>query len=631
MNGIKILIWDSEGAPPDNQGYVALWRSYSHDNRDNVISIPKYVEDSAESFRTKYLAWVYQLGEMKIDDQRLIDHLLLRKGFSYWWLTLIAQKCNYSKTPQINDAVRLIAFFEWVASLGNRVTHVKVVTENKALLSCFKLWSKEQRIHLNQQLLHAAKTQSSFAVRIRSMFPQVLQALMWLPQHLLATWALKGVGLKEWAKTRGEVTFFSYLINLSPRSLENGRFEANYWAHLPEALISRGVRTNWLHLYVPDTAIPNARRAADLLRTFNSAAEGSQHHVTLHTFLSLRVVIKTLCDWFYLARKRFFLRNPFSESRSADAYIWPLFSKDWARSLFGIECMSNVMNANLVESAVRLLPKQQKGIYLQENQPWEFGLIHSWNTLGHGPLIGAPHSTVRFWDLRYFYDPRTYSSNSGGKLPLPTHVATTGPNMMNAYVEGGYPSQGLVEVEALRYLHLVAAANKAGKPSSREEREGESLTILVLGDYWPTSTRRQMDLLVHTYPRLPRVRLIVKPHPGFPISPLDYPTLQMTVTTKPIGEVLGDCDVAYTSAMTSAAVDAYCFGLPVVSVLDPTALNLSPLRNCPGVTFATTPEELTRALLHSNRRSISAESRDTFFTLDLNLPRWKKLVEQDQP
>ena len=629
MSGIKIVIWDSEAEPPSNQGYVALWRSYSHSTNDKVISIPKYVEDNAELFRKKYLAWIYRLGEAKIAKQRLIDHLLLRKGFSYWWLTLLAQKCNYSKAPHINDAIRLIAFFEWVASVGPSISHVKVVTENKALVACFRLWSAEHGVMLSQQQLPPIKKQSSFTSRLRLMLPQVLQALLWLPRHLFTTWALKGVGLKEWSQTQGRITFFSYLVNLSTQALERGQFEASYWAHLPQTLLSRGVCTNWLHLYVPDTTTPSARRAAVLLRTFNKTAQGSQHHVTLHTFLSLRIVYQTLRDWLYLASKSFFLRNPFSKSSGIDAHLWPLFSREWTRSLRGIECMSNVLNFNLVEAAVGLLPRQQKGIYLQENQAWEMGLIHSWNTFEHGSIIGAPHSTVRFWDLRYFYDSRTYTRKVSAGLPLPTSVATTGRSMLSAYLEGGYPSESLVEVEALRYLHLITETNSVGTPKANEAREDDSLTVLVLGDYWPPNTQRQMDLLVRASSTLPGIRLLVKPHPNSPINPLDYPTLEMTLTTKPIGEILGDCDVAYTSAVTSAAVDAYCSGVPVVSVLDPTALNLSPLRNCTGAVFASTPEELTRALLDLDRHSVFEARREEFFTLDPNLPRWQKLVGQD--
>jgi surface carbohydrate biosynthesis protein (TIGR04326 family) len=103
--------------------------------------------------------------------------------------------------------------------------------------------------------------------------------------------------------------------------------------------------------------------------------------------------------------------------------------------------------------------------------------------------------------------------------------------------------------------------------------------------------------LVHANPSLPATTIItVKPHPACPIHVVDYPSLCMMVTMEPIAKLLAECDVTYTSAATSAVVDAYCAGVPVVSVLDLNTLNLSPMRGCAGALFASTPEELAAAL-----------------------------------
>jgi surface carbohydrate biosynthesis protein (TIGR04326 family) len=120
--------------------------------------------------------------------------------------------------------------------------------------------------------------------------------------------------------------------------------------------------------------------------------------------------------------------------------------------------------------------------------------------------------------------------------------------------------------------------------------------------------------------------IIVKPHPACLIESAAYPSLSMTVTMEPIAKLLADCDVAYSSAVTSAAVDAYCAGVPVVSVLDPNTLNLSPLRGCAGALFASTPEELATALMLAVSRPSLPSSQVDFFTTDPQLPRWKKLL-----
>ena len=76
--------------------------------------------------------------------------------------------------------------------------------------------------------------------------------------------------------------------------------------------------------------------------------------------------------------------------------------------------------------------------------------------------------------------------------------------------------------------------------------------------------------------------LTVKPHPACPISFSDYPELTFKLSDQPLSDLLGHYDVVYTSSVTSAAVDAYSAGLQVISFVDPTTLNLSPLRRVRG-------------------------------------------------
>ena len=60
-----------------------------------------------------------------------------------------------------------------------------------------------------------------------------------------------------------------------------------------------------------------------------------------------------------------------------------------------------------IDNILSNIPKQKVGIYLLENQAWEKSLISSWNKFNHGGLIGVAHSTIRFWDLRYFRSKNT--------------------------------------------------------------------------------------------------------------------------------------------------------------------------------------------------------------------------------
>jgi len=387
-------------------------------------------------------------------------------------------------------------------------------------------------------------------------------------------------------------------------------------------LLQENCKTNWLHLYVKDVLLPTSKQAADIIRDFNKTGRGLQHHVTLDTFLSFSVVFLTLRDWCRLVWADLRLRKKISAKQGLAPNLWPLFENDWRQSMSGRVAMGNLLNLNLFESALKCLPKQQRGVYLQENQSWEFGLIHAWQAAGHGRLIGSAHSTVRFWDLRYFFDSRSYRRTGSYDLPMPNQVTFNGSAVRDAYKNGGYPMNDLIEVEALRYLHLSDA-----KASSAQTPKKGVMRLLVLGDYLLSNTQRQMNLLVQAAPTLPVGTVImVKPHPNCLIQATDYPKLSMTVSTEPIAKLLAECDVAYSSAVTSAAVDAYCAGVPIVSVLDPNTLNLSPLRGCAGALFASTPEELVAALILALSAPRTPHNQQGFFTIDSQLPRWRNLL-----
>ena len=617
-----LLIWDADGVPPLGGWTSVLWREFASVSQPDVVSIPELIEANSDFLKKRYLALIYDFGEMLIQGKRLVDHLELRPGFSYWWMTLFVEKSNYSKSPQINDAIRLMAFADW--AVDHPVESLTLTSANQPLAECMRLWCVKLGVGFEWQRQPKPVVVLSWLRRVYQILPMPLQALVGLLKYAVDHFPLRGVGLEEWRQTEGEITFVSYFFNLVPDATKAGHYKSRYWAHLPDDLQAEGCKTNWLHLYVKDPFEPNVTHAADTLRRFNKTGQGVQIHATLDTFLSLPTIFQALSDWGRLSWKGWRLQRLISSSTTEGLDIWPLFSEDWRQSTVGNTALSNTLTLSLLNAAIELLPKQQVGIYLQENQGWEFGLIHAWKAAGHGRIVGCPHSSVRFWDLRYFFDFRAYNRASDNSLPMPDQIALNGKAATDAYLAGGYPTNDLVQVEALRYLYLNQALDQ---PVVNSSKSGDSLRLLVLGDYLPTNTRLQMHLLEQAAKSLPiGTNITIKPHPACPIRADDYPGLRMKITMEPIAKLLAVCDVAYTSAVTSAAVDAYCAGVPVVSVLDPNTLNLSPLRGCDGALFASTPEELVEALTAAMLASPSTDIKNTFFTIDRLLSRWRKLL-----
>ena len=81
-------------------------------------------------------------------------------------------------------------------------------------------------------------------------------------------------------------------------------------------------------------------------------------------------------------------------------------------------------------------------------------MTSNWKVNNHKNIIACPHSTIRFWDLRYYHSKDTLDLEIDNKLPITDFIATNGQDAFNKFLEIGYPRDKLVKVEALRYMYL---------------------------------------------------------------------------------------------------------------------------------------------------------------------------------
>lgn len=619
---MTLLLWDGKELPPaGNWAAVALWRGFN-DHNIATYSIPRLVEEHAHELRAQYLAWIYDLGETVINGKRLVDHLELRPGFSYWWMTL-PSLASFGGASPVYNAVRLLALEGLVRKLGCKA--ITLCSSDHILAEAVRNWCNKVGLVFQWCRIGAKTNPTDLARQILKMLPYPLQGLIYLLRHIKQRWPLRHNAATFDKNTQGaDVTFVDYLINLNFDDTSQGRFGSNYWMDLINVLKNSTLKTNWIHHYVPHALIKSPQQAKCFIDQFNQSAYGLQNHVTLDSALNFYVAWHAVKDYTRILAQGVRLRSPrlLFTPNGSDVDFEPFIRSAWQNFMFGQAAISNCLFLNEFESLLKRMPRQKLGIYLQENQPWEMAFIHAWKASGHGRLVGVPHTTVLFWDTRYYFDPHSYQQKGINDLPMPSQVALNGPSSMNRYRDGGYPEDQMVEVEALRYLYLNDAPST---PTANESDTTKALKVLVLGDYFPDVTRHQMELLLAAASRLPSdTRYTVKPHPASAIKASDYPALQLHMTSAPLAELLANCDVVFTGNITSAAVDAYCFGVPVVSVLDGNAFNMSPLRDLKGVVYVTNIDELAAALGNSNQREYVLP--ESYFYLDKEVPRWRKLL-----
>lgn len=618
-----LLIWDKEGVPPKGNWTTVLWSDFNTTDDPNVISTPKLVEDQADILKTRYLAWIYELGETQVRRKRLIDHLELRPNFSYWWMTLLVEKSIY-KSPRIFDVLRLLALENLTGELVIR--RIILLTNDRVLVRTFKCWSSNAGIYFECKIHRKHRSLTLLKNRFYNIFPFPARAFFSLIRYLLKRWSLKQKDKNIGLSSVAQITFFDYFDNLDEKSLSEGRFSSFYWANLPEILSDLGLSQSWVHIYdEKNDPMSSFQSTLATISKFQQTDSANLNHSLLDEKIEVSVILKALKD--YLTIMRFGLRvknikTLFSPAGSK-INLWPLFKDDWHNSFYGPTAIWNCLFLNFFESLLKGQVAKKIGFYLQENQGWEYALNYSWKSAGHGKLVGVPHSTIRYWDLRYFFDPRSFYNNYKNCLPRPDLLALNGSAAINSYRLADYPSDEIVEVEALRYLYLTKQQDK--RIAKNEDRK---LKVLVMGDYLLSTTNQQMKWLELAFNSLPtNTQLILKPHPNCPINVIDYPTLKISLVNCHINELLKDCDVAYTSNATSAAVDVYLKGIPVVSMLESGKLNMSPLRGFNGVHFVSSPEELSAALKTAGESSRKPITED-YFTIDYTLARWTALIKQ---
>lgn len=626
----NITIFDCEHAAAtecdgENVRYL-LWSSYSQQDFPNSVSIPRYIEEHADFLRQRYLDWIYCLGEAAPFGRRVIDMLQHKSGLSLWWMNPVLEKCNYDKSPWINDAIKLMALDEWIDS--NKPGSVKLVTPSDSIAECIGMLCLKHKLPFQRLgCSDIPKTVKPLSKVIYRKLPAMARGLVWLVRHVASRWHLRGVGVEEWKASRATLLFVSYLLYLTPESAKGKKYESRYWADLPDNLNESGVPTNWLHIYVQDGLVPTDEAAADLLKRFNSEAKDGQRHVALHSFMTAAVIFRTLAGWIWFVRLARPVEEILSNTTSNGLVLWPLFRSEWRDSMIGAMAVSNHLYVNLFIEAMRLLPKQDTGVYLQENMDWEYAFLSAWKSAGHGRVIGHPHATVRYWDLRYYFDARIYGDTKLNSMPMPDAVALNGAAAIESYKNGGYPMDKVLKVEALRYLHLNCAPRERTWGLAKKQLE-----LLVLCDYSRLHTNAQLRLLAGALQisgLRERVGVTVKPHISSSISPNDYPDLRFQLSMEPISQLLERCDMAFTSTATSAAVDAYCAGVPVAVCLDPKSLNLSALREREGVNFVATPRQLAIVLEKCAAGLEKNGEAGQFFFLDSELSAWKKLLADD--
>ena len=636
-----IALLDTDDMPSDLiKNVIYKWNGYQESS--DFYSVPAYLEKNSSRLKAKYINFINSLGDTRINEKTINDHLSLKNGYNLWWMSLVTEKSPF-KSPKIFDCLRLLALEEIIISqdIKKLILHsssnilaeaVKILCANLAISFSWHRTKLKKKIKKINTLLD-----------IYRLLPAQTQNLISYFKSLCSLWSLKKQDKTSWFSGETSLTIFSYFDIIEKSSLDKSRFRSGYWGSINSVMSNIGKKVNWVQIFSPNPVIASASIGLSAIKKFNNNKLENSFHVFLEGYLNFSCVMLSCLNYLKLIFSRWHWREKYISlafrPKGSSVSLWPFLKNDWYSSIRGLNVFQNLLLIELFDSVMADIPKQKKGLYLLENQNWERALVHAWRRHGHGQLIGVVNTPIRYWDLRYFdnlSNLKEVSNSIISKLKLrPDFIAINGPSSLKFYLDDGYPSDQLVPVEALRYEYLskensVVKALKKKVENYRSTRD--EYNVLILGQILWSQTNDVLTCLEQAVFNINlSCNFTLKPHPNCPISIINYPNLNLKQTNDSIEKILPKFDLVIVAGSSTSALDAYIAGLEVIVFLDKCDFNYSPLRGFDDVMFVTNPKEMSKIvelkLKFKKNVSVRKKTIDDFFWLDKGLLRWHHFLK----
>jgi len=168
----SLLVWDRPERPPTFDGTVVLWRSSNKE--DNIVSLTEYLECNAEELRKKYLGFIYDLGKRNIQGKSVLEHMDIGHGFSFWWMTSLAEKSPF-KSPIIYECLMILALEKLSLEL-NPIT-IDYAGSNKQVRSVISEMCEHLKIRFSSEVTRPIRDKFSFKKIVKPFYVFSLMCL----------------------------------------------------------------------------------------------------------------------------------------------------------------------------------------------------------------------------------------------------------------------------------------------------------------------------------------------------------------------------------------------------------------------------------------------------------------------
>lgn len=578
------------------------------------ISLIDYIKLNGPAIRNHYTEYLSFFEKIL---QKQLKSNFFRKwdvGLEIWRMSLVFESANFLRSKQLNHLILWLGLRCMMQDLKPNVVECRNL--EPMYESLIRDWCDTNALEFEVRHDTEKKVESR-KLPISSIPLEILRAFIWVGRYFINRSALIRASRKD--KTRhlkdSDCIFINYLSGVRHSVSSRFEFYSPYWSEFSsdkERLFGDRV---WIHIWSPSKSLPSSLFARKYIHDVNQA--GGERHFFLEDFLTVGCITDFVVNLFYGTILNWRIGMEMYSTPHQNVF-WSFFSRDLKTSLCGSTLAENSFYLSAFGELGRYLPKNRCIFYLAEGQGWEFGALSALRRAKKQHAFGVVHSSIRFWDLRFFL-PSDYYSNWPEFECLPNSYLVNSVCGKKLLREAGFPEERLMLVEALRYSGLLAFK----KTTSKVQIENDLLVVLEIDE---DLAFRQLFFLEKVLERLPELKVKVRPHPANPIkldSWVKGLNLLISDSQSIIWRDIAASKYIFVGPGTTVALEAVFLGKVVVTLDLDDGVTASPLGDMQNAIFVRKADELIDILETGDQLPI--DTRDYFY-LNEELYRWKQFV-----
>ncbi len=588
---------------------ILIWNKYS--TNKNKKSLLDYIEKNSKNIRSKFLHYHNLVSKIKCKKKYISEFFNIDKKFSFWWITHFNEKNLFLSNSILTNLIKFIALKEIIHK--QKVKEISFYFKNKNLKNVLKFYCENQNIKFNsykqKKKLNLFKFLNLKEI-IKFFFPKIVYSFFYFIFFL--SYRLPFIKKTKIKNKNFDKIFFTYSSNLDLKKLRKKEYFSNYWG---DKFSSKKLKNSlWINLYVKDKFI-SFRQKASLLERIS---KNENQYVLLESFLSLKVFLKILYEWFKMINYYLKIKKNLKLSLSQiNIPIFEIIKNDLDESFLGASALINLYHFYLLKELSNEIENIKKGFYLCENLTWEKSMIFNLRNKIN-KIYGVQHAALRFWDLKFSKHPIA----SINKILSPDFYCCNGEDGSRKLKNFKINQKKIKNIEATRYKYLFDY-NFLNKKSLNKKK------ILIIGDNSESSNLELADTInyLKSINKDKNFKFYLKNHPVMSMEHLLK--IKFILTKKNLFELRKKFDFAIVANNTSAVVDLHLLGFGVLSLVEKNKLNLSPLKDSKDITFLynkTNIYELLKKIL--NLKNKNKIINNNFFYYSKNYRMWNKILKK---